>query len=62
MARVPYLNPSDLAPENRDLLARNVNPYRALTHSPDATRSRACPTRLTTSSSKASTANGSSIC
>ena len=39
MARVPYLNPSDLAPENRDLLARNVNLYRALTHSPDATRS-----------------------
>src|SRR5512143_3278668 len=39
MARVPYLNPSDLAPENRDLLARNINLYRALTHSPDATRS-----------------------
>src|SRR4249919_3735658 len=39
MARVPYLNPSDLAPENRDLLTRNINLYRALTHSPDATRS-----------------------
>ena len=39
MARVPYLNQSDLAPENRDLLARNINLYRALTHSPDATRS-----------------------
>lgn len=39
MARVPYLDQSDLAPENRDLLARNVNLYRAMTHSPDATRS-----------------------
>jgi len=39
MARVPYLNPSDLAPENRDLLARNVNLYRALVNNPDATRS-----------------------
>jgi hypothetical protein len=34
---VPYLDQSDLAPENRDLLARNINLYRALTHSPDAT-------------------------
>jgi len=39
MARVPYLDQSDLAPENRDLLARNINLYRAFTHSPDATRS-----------------------
>ena len=39
MARVPYLDPSDLAPENRDLLARNVNLYRAMVHSPDGTRS-----------------------
>jgi alkylhydroperoxidase family enzyme len=39
MARIAYLNPADLAPENRDLLARNINLYRALTHSPDATRS-----------------------
>jgi alkylhydroperoxidase family enzyme len=39
MARVPYLNPSDLSPENRDLLARNINLFRALTHSPDAARS-----------------------
>jgi alkylhydroperoxidase family enzyme len=39
MARVPYLEPSDLAPENRDLLARNVNLYRAMAHSPDGTRS-----------------------
>ena len=39
MARIPYLDQSDLAPENRDLLARNINLYRAFTHSPDATRS-----------------------
>ena len=39
MARVPYLDPADLAPGNRDLLARNINLYRALVHSPDATRS-----------------------
>jgi alkylhydroperoxidase family enzyme len=39
MARVPYLDPSDLSPENRDLLARNLNLYRALVNSPDGTRS-----------------------
>lgn len=39
MARVPYLDASDLTPENRDLLARNVNIYRALVNSPDAARS-----------------------
>jgi alkylhydroperoxidase family enzyme len=39
MARIPYLDPADLAPANRDLLARNINLYRALVHSPDATRS-----------------------
>ena len=39
MARVPYLDPSDLTPQNRDLLARNINLYRALVHSPDAARS-----------------------
>lgn len=39
MARVPYLSPSDLAPENRDLLARNLNLYKALVNNPDATRS-----------------------
>src|SRR5262245_32280621 len=38
MARVPYLDPADLAPQNRDLLARNINLYRALAHSPDAAR------------------------
>jgi alkylhydroperoxidase family enzyme len=39
MARVPYLDSYDLAPENRDLLARNINLYRALVHSPDGLRS-----------------------
>jgi len=39
MARVPYLEPSDLAPQNRDLLARSINLLRALVHSPDAARS-----------------------
>jgi alkylhydroperoxidase family enzyme len=39
MARVPYLDRDDLAPEHRDLLARNINLYRALVHSPNAARS-----------------------
>jgi alkylhydroperoxidase family enzyme len=39
MARVPHLNPSDLPPQNRDLLARNINLFRALTHNPEASRS-----------------------
>ncbi len=38
MARVPYLNEADVAPQNRDLLARNLNLYRALIHSPDTAR------------------------
>jgi alkylhydroperoxidase family enzyme len=38
MARVPYLNASDLAPEHRDLLARNITLHRALVNSPNATR------------------------
>jgi len=39
MARVPYLDSSDLAPQNRDLLERSINLLRALVHSPDAARS-----------------------
>ena len=39
MARIPYLEPADLTPANRDLLTRNINLYKALVHSPDATRS-----------------------
>jgi alkylhydroperoxidase family enzyme len=38
MARVPYLDVKDLAPEHRELLARNANIYRALANSPDALR------------------------
>jgi alkylhydroperoxidase family enzyme len=39
MARLPYLDKSDLLPENQDLLARNINLYRLLAHSPRAARS-----------------------
>jgi alkylhydroperoxidase family enzyme len=39
MARLPYLDKKDLAPQNQDLLARNINLNRALAHSPDALRS-----------------------
>ena len=38
MARLPYLNPSDLAPENQDLLKRPINLFRAMTHSPKGAR------------------------
>jgi alkylhydroperoxidase family enzyme len=38
MARVPYLTEADLSPQHRDLLARNLNLYRALAHSPDTAR------------------------
>ena len=38
MARVPYLDQSDLPPEHQDLLARNINLYRAMVHSPNGTR------------------------
>jgi alkylhydroperoxidase family enzyme len=38
MARVPYLSESDLADTDRSLLARPINLYRALAHSPDALR------------------------
>ena len=39
MARLPYLDRSDLAPADQDLLARNINLFRALTHSPNGARS-----------------------
>ena len=39
MARLPYLDKSDLLPEHQDLLARNLNLYRLLAHSPRAARS-----------------------
>ena len=38
MARVPYLEERDLAAENRDLLKRKLNLYRALANSPDSAR------------------------
>lgn len=38
MARVPYLDEDDVAPEHRDLLARKLNLYRALVHSPESAR------------------------
>ena len=38
MARVPYLEKSDLAPENQDLLKRRIALHQALVNSPDAAR------------------------
>ena len=38
MARLPYLDRSDLAPEFQDLLKRAINLNRALAHSPNAAR------------------------
>jgi len=38
MARLPYLDRADLAPENQDLLTRNINLFRQLVHSPNAAR------------------------
>jgi alkylhydroperoxidase family enzyme len=38
MSRLPYLGPDDLAPEQRDLLARDINLARILAHSPEAAR------------------------
>jgi alkylhydroperoxidase family enzyme len=43
MARVSYLTPEDLAPADRELLARNLNLYRAIAHSPDGARAFAAP-------------------
>src|ERR1700716_324790 len=38
MARLPYLDQSDLKPEYQDLLSRPINLYRTLVHSPDCLR------------------------
>ena len=38
MARLPYLDKSDLAAENQDLLTRGINLHRALVHSPNGAR------------------------
>ncbi len=36
MARLPYLNKSDLAPEHQHLMARDITLYKVLAHSPGA--------------------------
>jgi alkylhydroperoxidase family enzyme len=38
MARLPYLEKSQLAPEHQDLLARDIHLFRLLAHSPNAAR------------------------
>lgn len=38
MARLPYLDPEDLAPEDRELLQRTISLNRVLAHSPAAMR------------------------
>src|SRR5262245_4009429 len=38
MARIPYLDQSDLPAEYKDLLARNINLFRAMVHSPNGAR------------------------
>ena len=38
MARVPYLDPEDLDPADRDLLSRPINLARVLAHSPSGAR------------------------
>ncbi len=38
MARLPYLRPEDLAPADRDLLARDIHLARLLAHAPDGAR------------------------
>ncbi len=38
MPRLPYLDWSDLKPEDQELLKRNINLYRVLVHSPNALR------------------------
>lgn len=38
MARLPYLEKQDLAPEHHDLLARPITLFKCMTHSPNAAR------------------------
>lgn len=38
MARIPYLEPADLAPEDRDLLKRPITLFKALANSPNGAR------------------------
>ena len=39
MARLPYLDKTDLLPEHQDILARDINVYRLIAHSPRGARS-----------------------
>lgn len=43
MARLPFLTEADLAPGDRELLARGLNLYRVLAHSPEAARALRTP-------------------
>ena len=43
MARVPYLSKNDVAAGDQDLLARNLNLYNAVVHSPAGARAFAAP-------------------
>jgi alkylhydroperoxidase family enzyme len=38
MARLPYIEKSDLAPENQDLLRREITLFKCMVHSPGAAR------------------------
>jgi alkylhydroperoxidase family enzyme len=38
MARLPYIEKSELAPENQDLLKREITLFKCMVHSPDAAR------------------------
>ncbi|MBS0242667.1 MAG: carboxymuconolactone decarboxylase family protein [Proteobacteria bacterium] len=38
MARLPYIEKKDLAPEHHDLMKRDITLYKALVHSPNAAR------------------------
>ena len=38
MARLPYLEKTDLKPEDQGLLSRDINLYKTLVHNPDAMR------------------------
>jgi len=38
MARLPYIEKSELAPENQDLLKREITLFKCMVHSPNAAR------------------------
>ena len=39
MARLPYIEKADVAPENQDLMKREITLYKQLVNSPNALRS-----------------------